>query len=138
MTALDTNVLVRFFTRDSIALADLAARLIADRPVFIAVTVLLETEWVLRGRYRIDRRAILEIFAEFAGLSTVTLQHRDVVERAMQWSRDGMEFADAIHLGFASLATAFATFDERLAKRSAALRTKPQATHPAQLEPLAP
>lgn len=51
MTALDTNVVVRFLVNDDDQQAQRARALIAAGNVHIPPTVLLETEWVLRSAY---------------------------------------------------------------------------------------
>ncbi len=56
MLGLDTNILVRYLTRDDHPQYEKARRLI-DRelangePVLVNLLVLLETEWILRSRY---------------------------------------------------------------------------------------
>src|SRR5882724_7822171 len=60
MTALDTNVLVRIITNDDRAQANRAATFLREQErVFIAKTVLLELEWVLRSAYKIEPNAII-------------------------------------------------------------------------------
>jgi len=66
MIALDTNVLIRFLVRDDEEQFERAERLIrraarAGEPVFISLLVLLETEWVLRSRYKLSKAEILLI-----------------------------------------------------------------------------
>jgi len=63
MAALDTNVIVRWLVKDDAAQTArvqtlLDARLREQQTLFVPVTVLLETEWVLRSRYRFDKASI--------------------------------------------------------------------------------
>ena len=51
MRAVDTNILVRFLTADDPKQARTARRVMEAGDVFIGVTVILETEWVLRAGY---------------------------------------------------------------------------------------
>lgn len=51
MIAIDTNIVVRFLTQDDPAQFKQAARLFRETELFIAESVLLETEWVLRFAY---------------------------------------------------------------------------------------
>ena len=69
MIGLDTNVLVRFLARDDETQFDRACKLIrreaqAGEPVCIGLLVLLETEWVLRSRYKLTKAEILDAFSE--------------------------------------------------------------------------
>ena len=55
MLAIDTNVVIRFLTRDHEALAQRALDIINKNEVFAPVTVILEAEWVLRDAYELPR-----------------------------------------------------------------------------------
>jgi predicted nucleic-acid-binding protein len=64
--ALDTNLLVRLLTGDEPEQARRVADLIDTSPAcFVPITVVLELEWVLRGAYRLDRRAV-DVILELA------------------------------------------------------------------------
>ncbi len=56
MTAIDTKIVVRFLTHDNEDQYPKAYKLFKDRDVFIADTVILETEWVLRFAYNFDTK----------------------------------------------------------------------------------
>jgi len=49
--AVDTNLIVRALVRDDPAQSAAAETVLANEPVFIPVTVMLQLEWVLRSRY---------------------------------------------------------------------------------------
>ena len=119
--AVDTNVLVRLLTDDDEAQTRIAKRIMASGDTFISSTVLLETEWVLRGAYRFAPNELNEALSALGGLRGVTFEAPNVVAQALNWHREGMDFADAIHLASASRCEAFATFDRKLAKRAKAL-----------------
>ena len=120
MRALDTNVLARFFIDDPddpeaakqrpAAIAALSGR------CFVPVTVLLEFEWVLRGFYGLARREIGAVLRALAGLEHVAIEDRDAVLAALDALDAGIDFADALHVTRSARATAFATFDRRLAR----------------------
>lgn len=116
MRTIDTNVVVRFLVEDDADQQRVAAELIESGDVFVPLTVLLETEWVLRDLYEYDKVDVLRQLQAFAGLPTVHLEEANRADRAFAWAQAGMEFADALHL--ASAAGSFATFDRKLAKRA--------------------
>jgi len=116
MLAIDTNVIVRLLTNDDPDQAAKAKGLIANADVFVATTVLLETEWVLRGAYRLAKSDILAALRAFAGISTVRLEDPVRVEAALTLAAGGMDFADALHLTGAEGCDAFITFDQRMVK----------------------
>ena len=124
MHAVDTNVLMRLLTGDDAAQARRATALFKNESIFIPKTALLETEWVLRRLYRLERSTVGSAFRKVSGLSNVELEQPLVVAQALQWCDGGMDFADALHLASSHAASKFSTFDEKLKKAAPAV-TKP-------------
>ena len=118
MIAVDTNVVVRLLVGDDADQARRARTLFAQNPIWIGNTVLLETEWVLRSAYDFSSTGIHSAFEKLLGLPQVTLGDQAVIVPALVWYKQGMDFADALHLAAASHASGFATFDRAL-QRSA-------------------
>ncbi len=123
MLALDTNVLVRYLAGDHPEQSRLARRLIDNEPVFVGVTVLLETEWVLRSVYRQSPARVAGRLRAFGGLPTVTVEDASRTTQALDWMDEGMDFADALHLARSGGCTGFVTFDQGLVE--AAKRVSP-------------
>lgn len=115
MLAVDTNVVVRYVTRDHAEQAARARRLVDGNDILVAITVLLESEWVLRSRYGFDRDETIAALRAFAGLPRVTLEDPVRVAQALDWAARGLDFADALHLAAAAGCAAFVSFDRRLA-----------------------
>ncbi len=124
MHAVDTNVLVRLLTGDDASQARRAAALFKKESIFIPKTVLLETEWVLRRLYRLERAIIASSFRKLGGLENIELEQPLIIAQALQWCEDGMDFADALHLASSHNARKFATFDEQM-KKTAPPESKP-------------
>lgn len=119
MIGIDTNLLVRLFTNDDTTQARYAEKLIGNNEVFIAKTVLLETEWVLRYSYELSSDVIHKAFESLLGLPRVTVEDPACVIKVMQWYSQGFDFADAMHLASSSqIADKFATLDKTLIKRA--------------------
>lgn len=118
MIAVDTNVVVRLLVADDAAQARRATALFERGPVFIPVTVLLETEWVLRGAYALERTQINRLLHLLVGLPGVEMAEPEAVMRALERHAEGLDFADALHLALAGDAESFATFDRRLLRAS--------------------
>jgi predicted nucleic-acid-binding protein len=129
MKALDTNVLARFFIDDAddaqATKQRAAAVAVLSERGFVSVTVLLEFDWVMRGFYSLTLRQILAVMRALAGIKHITLEDRDAVLAALDAYEAGLDFADALHLSRSARAAAFATFDQRLAKRAKALALTP-------------
>ncbi|MBI5911267.1 MAG: type II toxin-antitoxin system VapC family toxin [Betaproteobacteria bacterium] len=129
MRALDTNVLARFFIDD-----DDDAQAAKQRPsavaalserAFVAVTVLMELEWVMRGFYGLPPTDISRVLRVLSSIEHITLEDRSAVLMALDAFDQGLDFADALHMARSSRASGFATFDQRLAKRAKDLALSP-------------
>ncbi len=115
MLAIDTNVIVRYLTGDHPHQAAQAQALIDGEDVYVCITVLLETEWVLRSAYGFARARLAEALRAFAGLPRVTLEDAALATKALDWMGRGLDFADALHLAAAQGCEAFVSFDQRFA-----------------------
>lgn len=114
MIAVDTNVIVRLIMGDSAEELVLAEQVVAEG-VIIPHTVLMETEWVLRSAYRLDRSAIGTAIDKLLSLPTVSVERAQDVRWALDRFAAGADLADMLHIVAISAASAFATFDRRLA-----------------------
>jgi predicted nucleic-acid-binding protein len=124
MLGIDTNVLVRFLVRDDPEQFERARRLIrrelgGGETVLISLLVVLETEWVLRSRYKVTKAEIVAALS--ALLDAVELEFEDepsVEEAVFTWKDSAAEFADCLinarHRALGCRATA--TFDARASK----------------------
>jgi predicted nucleic-acid-binding protein len=113
MLRVDTNVLVRAFVEDGSAQAVRARAILAEDQVYIAKTVLLETEWVLRTRYRYRPHEVVSAFKTLANARQVQLEDPTAVMSALALADQGLDFADALHLS-SGKDGAFVTFDRDL------------------------
>jgi predicted nucleic-acid-binding protein len=124
MLGVDTNVLVRYLTRDDQSQYEKARRMI-DRevakgePVLVSLLVLLETEWVLRSRYEMAKADIVTALSALLDTADLTFEDEPSVETAVySWKDSAAEFADCLiearnrRLG----CRATATFDVRALK----------------------
>lgn len=124
MIGVDTNVLVRYLTRDDRPQYEKARRLI-DRevakgePVMVSLLVLLETEWVLRSRYELPKADVVTTFSALLDTADLTFEDEPSIEAAVYAWKDSLsDFADCliaarnVRLG----CRATATFDRRALK----------------------
>lgn len=118
MLAVDTNLVVRLVTNDDKAQATRAKAVFAANDIFVPKTVLLETEWVLRFTYELDRSSILLGLRGVLGMANVTGEDGANVAKALDWYDAGLDLADALHLAASGEARRFATFDTKLVKRA--------------------
>jgi predicted nucleic-acid-binding protein len=130
MVAVDTNVVVRLLVNDDPDQARRAALLFTSHEVFIPKTVLLETEWVLRGVYRLETARVNSALRAFLSLQRLVIEDEEVVFQALEHHAAGIDFADALHLASSCRAGSFVTFDVRL--RTSATK---HSLHPPVVEP---
>ena len=134
MNAVDTNVLARFFINDADdaeAPRQRPAAIVAlSGSVFVPVSVILEFEWVMRGFYELSRKEIQRVLEALCGLSNVQIEDRSIVLSALTSYKQGLDFADALHLARAHFCSTFLSFDQRLIKRAKAVRLSPVVAEP--------
>ena len=118
MLAIDTNIVIRFLTRDHEGLARRAFEIVSNNEVFVPVTVVLEAEWVLRDAYEMPRDEVIRELRRFCGLERVTVASADAVKRALDYAEHGLDVADALHLAQAAECEAFVTLDKPLARKA--------------------
>ena len=111
MRAIDTNLVVRYLTGDHPEQAARARAVIDTGPVFASTTVLLESEWVLRSVYEFSGKQVAAALRAFAGLPHVSVESPFMLAEALDRAENGMDFADALHLGAAARCEAMLTFD---------------------------
>lgn len=119
MLGVDTNVLVRFFTRDDQAQFEEAQRLVAgagEGGLYIDPIVLVEFNWVLRRVYGMTRKEVFLVLDGLFEAREFTIGDRDLAREALQAAvTTGADYADALIAAMHQKAgcRSTATFDER-------------------------
>ena len=122
MLGVDTNVLVRFVTRDDAAQAKRARAAVvgaADRGdrLHVDAVVLCELVWVLRSAYEQPRESICEVIATLLSSPEFVIEDADLARRALRdYEAGDGGFADAFigHRNRRSGCEVTLTFDKRL------------------------
>jgi len=125
MIALDTNMLVRALVADHPDQVAVVRRLIAGDTVFIPRTVLLETEWVLRARYKRTPAELLNFFQALLETDDTEIEAAAEVRNALDWYAQGADFADALHLAACGSAVMH-TFDRDFCAAARAAGSAPE------------
>lgn len=121
MIAIDTNVVVRLLVSDDLAQYEKARHVVAMHEVFVPDTVILETEWVLRYAYGFAFEAVCDALIKLFGLPNVHLANPALIAQAIDWHRQGLDFADALHLANSKSCEILMTFDAQFVKRARGL-----------------
>lgn len=97
MIGLDTNILVRYLTRDDERQWQQAAAVIQqNQPCLITNIVLCELVWVLRGRsYRFHKDEIVTVLEAMLHSAAFEFENRATADRALQqYKRGKADFSD--------------------------------------------
>ena len=124
MIAVDTNIIIRFLTRDNEQQYQKAYKIFVNsEKIYISTSVILETEWVLRFSYRFSANRIVYALTSLLGLENVSIENKEQIFTSLQWHEQGIDFADALHLACSRYADKFASFDKKLIHKATDLKT---------------
>jgi len=102
-----------------------------DQPMYVAKTVLLELEWVMRGAYGLVRGQFAAVLDHLLASPQVMLEDRLSVEAALAGQRNGLDFADALHHASYRGCDNITSFDDRkFARRATKLGLMPPVVMP--------
>ena len=138
LTALDTNVLARYYVQASQsdpstqAQCDAARALIeSGKPLFAAKTVVLELEWVLRGFYKLKTEQVHAVLSHLITMPHLHVEDAQAVRLACDGLLHGLDFADALHHASCRHCDELVTFDDKgFAKRATQLAYTPRVVVP--------
>ncbi len=122
MLAVDTNVVVRLLVYDDARQGAAARGLFESDEIWIGVTVLLETAWVLESVYDLSTDETVTALQRLLGLPNVRVEDPGAVAAALDAAGKGLELADALHLVRTPQHAVFVTFDRAIAKRGERIR----------------
>ena len=123
MTGIDTNVLVRYITRDhpdqySAAKEHLESHCTKEAPGYVSVIVLCELAWVLSRAYDADQNDIAQIIDQILRTRQLQVEQRDQVRSALsEYIEQEADFADCLigQLNRSNGADETVTFDQNAA-----------------------
>jgi len=113
MRAADVGVFIRFLINDEPSQAAKARAAVAAGNVLAGTTVLLECDRVLRRVHGLPGDEAVSILRTFASLPGIHMESPDLISGAPDRAENGMDFADALHLGAAAGCEAMPTFDRK-------------------------
>jgi predicted nucleic-acid-binding protein len=125
MKALDTNVLARLLLKDDLTQFKKAQALLASDAQFTApVTVMLELVWVLESN-DCSPSEICRGLGLLMNLHNFKPAHEHVVRKALTAYANGLDFADALHLGLSQKEEVLLTFDKSFVKQASQMNQLP-------------
>ena len=123
MTGLDTNVLIRYLTRDDEGQYRATMKLLTRKAArfFIADLVLVETDWILSKFYNWTREEIADAFARLLQVHNLQFEDEDRIRHSRGAVRRGADLSDELLIAMSRIqgCLEFATFDTAVAKRHA-------------------
>lgn len=125
MVVIDTNLLLRYLLNDDAGQAKRAQRLLeSSSQVTVTPTIVLELVWVLECS-DCSRAEIAAALRHVLGLPNMRVANEAAFFRAVQWFEQGMDFADALHLGLSPATATMATFDKDFVTRARRIEAFP-------------
>ncbi len=118
MVSIDTNIIIRLLTGDDKKQFPKAEKIFAKEQVFIADTVILATEWVLRFAYTFKPEDIQQALTKLLGLPNVYINNPENLYRVIQLYEKGLDFTDAMHLVVSLNGDSLLTFDKTFVHRA--------------------
>lgn len=129
MTALDTNVLVRYLTQDDDAQFRKVLQLLNRKRAefFVCDLVLAETDWVLRSLYDWSGAEVADAFARLTTIHNLTFENEARLRSSLKALREGADLADELIIRTCRTmgAKAFATFDKGIIRRHKPFASEP-------------
>lgn len=85
---------------------------------------------MLRGAYKLPREAVIAAFEGLLAIRHLHLEQEHLVRKALDANRQGMDFADALHLGRSEGCDAMISFDRSMAALAMQSNLQPAVKHP--------
>jgi len=118
MIAVDTNVIIRLLTKDDPKQHKKSLAIFRENIVFVSLTVLQETEWVLRFSYEFSTNDIFNALNSLAGLENVEIENPNILSSTLELYSKGLDFSDALHLAQCSHCEKLFTFDKKFINKA--------------------
>ncbi len=124
MKALDTNVLVRFITKDDEKQANLIYQLFEqieekNDKLFVPLLVVLEVIWVLQSVYEVSNADILATFSDLLSMPILFFESEEVVRSFIDSAHNTkFDLSDLLiaHSAYLSGCQSILTFDKKASK----------------------
>lgn len=106
LTFVDTNIFLRYLTRDDEKKAGAALALLSrlekgEEKAITSAMVIFETIFTLQSYYQVPRKKIRELLLPIIFLRGLKLEHRKVYGRALDiYGSTNLSFADAFNVAF--------------------------------------
>ena len=121
MIGLDTNVLIRYLTRDDESQYRATMKVLMRKSAnfFVADLVLVETHWVLSSLYDWTHDEIADAFARLLQIHNLQFEDEDRIRHSLAAVRRGADLSDELLIAMSRNhgCREFATFDSAVAKR---------------------
>lgn len=107
MFLIDTNILLRYFTRDDKRKAEKVLILLKEiesgkKEAAISAIVIFEVIFTLESFYQVDRKEIQELLNPILGLQNLKLNDKNIYFEALEiYVNKNISFADAFNIAFA-------------------------------------
>ena len=130
MIGLDTNILVRYLTRDDAAQCRAVMHLLTRKGAafFVLDLVLVEVDWVLGSLYQWTSAEVAAAFSRLLTIHNLAFENEDRLRAALHAVQQGADLSDELIAARCREGgcVKLATFDQAIAKRHGAFAFVPK------------
>lgn len=84
MIIVDTNIILRYLLNDNEKLNKVATNIMENNDIFIPTEVIVETSYVLKKVYHVEKEKIYEVVKELLNFENIHFQNSDTIKLAFK------------------------------------------------------
>ena len=118
MIIVDTNIILRYLLNDNEKLNKVATNIMENNDIFIATEVIVETSYVLKKVYHVEKEKIYEVVKELLNFENIHFQNSDTIKLAFKvYSERNFDIVDCLLYAYCKNENyVIVTLDEKLRK----------------------
>lgn len=118
MIVIDTNIILRYLLEDNEELSKKAIEIIDNNQIFIPTEVIVETSYVLKKVYQVEKDKIYKVIQLLLEMENVNFENKETIELAFKtYAEKNLDIVDCMLYAYAKNEKyEVKTFDNKLAK----------------------
>ncbi len=118
MIIVDTNIILRYLLNDNEKLNKVATNIMENNDIFIPTEVIVETSYVLKKVYHVEKEKIYEVVKELLNFENIHFQNSDTIKLAFKvYSERNFDIVDCLLYAYCKNENyVIVTLDEKLRK----------------------
>lgn len=118
MIIVDTNIILRYLLNDNEKLNKVATNIMENNDIFIPTEVIVETSYVLKKVYHVEKEKIYEVVKELLNFENIHFQNSDTIKLVFKvYSERNFDIVDCLLYAYCKNENyVIVTLDEKLRK----------------------